>query len=71
MGNTKIRNNEEMMGHLWIKFGVWSLRHTCKQNQVYSGNDFPTQAECGNTVSNKACGFLDEGKNTENELMGR
>jgi len=32
-------------------------------------NDFQTPEEGGNTVSNKACGFLDEGKNTEYELM--
>jgi hypothetical protein len=35
----------------------------------YKVNDFQTPAEGGNTVSNKAYGFLDEGKNAEYELM--
>jgi thiamine pyrophosphokinase len=35
----------------------------------YKVKDFQIPARGGNTVSNKACGFLDEGKNNEYELM--
>jgi hypothetical protein len=46
-------------GHLQTKLGALQ----------YKVNDFQTPAEGGNTVPNKACGFLDERKNTEYELM--
>jgi hypothetical protein len=49
--------------HLQTKSGV-PVRY-------YQVNDFQSQAEGGNTASNKTCRFLDEGKNTVNELMER